>query len=73
MADQYAKWNSEHAARNRGSDSGQMSSPAGGSATDHTPPGPKASVRPVRSQSDIKGIKKLAAGRPDVAKGKNVV
>lgn len=54
---------------NRG-DVSRMTQPAGGSTAIHLP-GPKAKSFP-KGNSEVTAIKKLAAGRPDVARGKNV-
>ncbi len=68
---QFSAIDSEHAARNRGSDSSMMSQPAGGSAH-FTDPGPKAKSHKLAD--GLGGLKKLMGGkRPDTATGKNVV
>lgn len=65
--------NKDHAMRNRGTGSsgGGMTQPAGGSCAIHDP-GPKGKGMSMSKDTAIKGIKKLAAGRPDTAKGRNV-
>lgn len=64
--------NRDHASRNRGSGAsgGSMSQPAGGSTKVHDP-GPMGKS-PRVTNADVKALKRVAGGRPDTARGRNV-
>lgn len=68
---QFSSLNSEQNRRNNGSDSSSMKSDVGGSPK-FSLPSPTTKSFPKNS-GDIPALKKLASGRPDTAKGKNVV
>ncbi len=68
---QFSALNSEQSSRNNGSDSTSMRGDVGGSPK-FTLPSPKTKSFPS-NKGDIPALKKLASGRPDTAKGKNVV
>ncbi len=68
---QFSALNSEQNRRNSGSDDSSMKGDVGGS-TAMRQVTPKQKQFPA-NKGDIPALKKLAGGRPDVAKGKNVV
>ncbi len=70
-SDQYGKYNSEQNRRNAGSDDSSMKGDVGGSNKMRQVT-PKEKQFPANSDN-ISKLKKVAAGRPDTASGKNVV